>query len=198
MPRSTDTGSWAGNTDGREGTAPLEPTPAVMDGRRIRSLRAVVDPIAPTGRRPSDQELGTVPGPNVQTATDPSSGSFSLLPPTVPPIATPSLHPAQEWEGRVVEVREDEFEAQLIDVTAGDVVPREVATIPLDDLDPESRAEICVEAVFRWVIGYERSVGGARREVSRIVFLDPPRLTERALARGREWAAWLREAWGDE
>ena len=141
---------------------------------------------------------GTAPGPNPQTAADPSSRAFRLLAPTVPSIATPSLHPTQEWEGRVVEIREDEFEAQLIDVTAGDVVPREVATIPLDELGPEDRADMSVGAIFRWVIGYERSVWGARRSVSRIVFLDPPRLTERALEKGREWAAWLREAWGEE
>ena len=46
--------------------------------------------------------------------------------------------------------------------------------------------------------GFEKSIDGTRRSVSRIVFLDPPRLTQRDIEKGREWAEWLLEEWGNE
>lgn len=91
-----------------------------------------------------------------------------------------------------------EFEAWLLDLTAGDEGDRDVAAIPLEEVGAEDRSLMREGAIFRWVIGYERSVGGARRRVSQIVFLDPPHLTERDIEKGREWAEWLLEEWGVE
>lgn len=124
--------------------------------------------------------------------------TYSILPPRVSRIRTPTLHPIQEWEGRVTEIRDNEFDAILLDLT-GDVAPdREIATILLEEVGAEDRRLMQIGAIFRWVIGYERSVGGTRRRVSQIVFLDPPELTDRDLKKGREWAAWLRESWDVE
>ena len=117
---------------------------------------------------------------------------------TISPNPSPTLHPTQEWEGLVTGIHDDGFEARLLDLTAGDPVDREVATIPFDAVGAEDRSLLRVGSIFRWVIGCEKSIDGTRRSVSRIVFLDPPRLTQRDLEKGREWAEWLLEEWGNE
>ncbi|MCY4646291.1 MAG: hypothetical protein OXE73_05400 [Gammaproteobacteria bacterium] len=86
------------------------------------------------------------------------------------------------------------FDARLRDLADGG---REVATIDLEEVSSEDRARIRVGSLFHWVMGYE-TVNGTRSNVSRVVFLDPPRLTRRDLERGRRWAEWLHERWGSE
>ena len=200
MPRIEDTVVRPRNADADESTLPAGPPSVSLDGHHIRSLRATVGHVACTGLQDghADEECETLAGLGTQWATGPPNGAFSILPPSVSPIPTPTLHPTQEWEGWVTEIRDDEFEARLLDVTAGDQVDREVATIPLEEVGAEERTLMRVGAIFRWVIGYERSVGGTRRSVSQIVFLDPPRLTGLDLEKGREWAEWLLEEWGVE
>lgn len=89
-------------------------------------------------------------------------------------------------------IRRDAFDARLRDLTGGG---RHVATIELEEIGPEDRERMFVGSVFHWVMGYETSPGGARSFVSRIVFLEPPRLTKRDLERGRRWADRLRAKW---
>ena len=105
---------------------------------------------------------------------------------------SPSFYPKQEWVGRVTAIHNDEFDARLRDLTDDQ---REVATIDLEEISPEDRARMHVGSLFHWVMGYERSVSGTRSNVSRIVFLDPPRLTVRDLKAGQEWADRLRAKW---
>ena len=121
-----------------------------------------------------------------------------ILPPSVPRVPTPTLHPIQEWEGCVTEIRSDEFVADLLDLTAGDVVEAEEAVISKDELSPEDKARLAIGSFFWWVVGYEASVGGARKRVSQIVFPDLPPMTEADLDRGRDWADWLYKRWGLE
>ena len=128
----------------------------------------------------------------------PRNGGVDILPPLVAPVPTASLHALQEWEGYVTDIGDEEFGARLLDVTAGDAVEREDAVIPLEEVSAEDRLRMEPGSIFRWVIGYERSVGGTRRRVSQIVFLDLPAITDRDLERGREWADWLRAQWGLE
>lgn len=123
---------------------------------------------------------------------------LDILPPSVPRVPTPTLHPLQEWEGCVTEIRSDDFVADLLDLTAGDAVEAEEAVIPKDELSPEDRARLAIGSLFWWVVGYEASVGGARKRVSQIVFPDLPPMTEADLDRGRDWADWLYERWGLE
>lgn len=110
-----------------------------------------------------------------------------------PPSANPSprratLHALQEWEGYVLEIFEDEFVVRLVDLTAGSSHEEEEATIPLAEISDDDAAGLRAGAIFRWVIGYERAPAGTKKRVSQIVFRDLPRLTERDLQRGREWA----------
>jgi len=123
---------------------------------------------------------------------------LDILPPSVPRVPTPTLHPLQEWEGCVTEIRSDEFVADLLDLTAGDAVEAEEAVIPKDELSPEDHARLAIGSRFWWVVGYEASVGGARKRVSQIGLPDLPPMTQADLDRGRGWADWLYERWGLE
>ena len=125
-------------------------------------------------------------------------GAGSLLV-NAPPSANPSprratLHALQEWEGYVLEILEEEFVVRLVDLTSGSSHEEEEATIPLAEISDDDAARLRVGAIFRWVIGYERAPSGTKKRVSQIVFRDLPRLTERDLQRGREWARETRKA----
>jgi len=123
---------------------------------------------------------------------------FPVVRPGVPecfPEHSPSFFPKQEWAGRVTAIGDGTFDARLRDLTGGG---REVASIDLEEISPEDRARMRVGSLFHLVMGYERSAAGTRSNVSRIVFLDPPRLTNRDLERGHRWAEWLHDRWGSE
>ena len=115
--------------------------------------------------------------------------SLVNAPPSGPPsLRRATFHALQEWEGYVLEILGDEFVVRLVDLTAGSSHEEEEATIPLAEISDDDAAKLRVGAIFRWVIGYERAPSGTKRRVSQIVFRDLPRLTERDLQRGREWA----------
>lgn len=124
-----------------------------------------------------------------------ASHGLAVVRPEVPPYLPErfrSFYARHEWAGRVTAIHKHELDARLRNLTTGG---REVATIDLDEISQEDRARMRVGSVFHWVIGYERSVSGTRSDVSRIVFLNPPRLTLRDLERGRQWADRLRAKW---
>lgn len=118
-----------------------------------------------------------------------------ILPPPVSPVPTPTLHPIQEWEGCVTEIRREDFVADLLDLTAGDAVEAVEAVISKGELSPEDSSRLAIGSFFWWVVGYEALVGGARKHVSQFVFSDLPPLTEADLDRGREWAGRLFKRW---
>ena len=99
-----------------------------------------------------------------------------------------SLHAQQEWEGYVVEIREFNFVANLIDLTAKAVVEKEEAIIPLEELSDCDQAMLEVGSIFRWVIGYENFPSGTKRRVSHIVFRDLPAISESELKESVAWA----------
>lgn len=102
----------------------------------------------------------------------------------------------QEWEGYVIEIGEDEFVSRLWDITAGAKREEEEATIPLEEISEEDRDKIRLGSIFRWVIGYQRSVAGNRRRVSEVVFRDLPVLTQADWDEAREWAIETRRLLG--
>ena len=167
-----------------------------LDRYLMMSCRRPVGTISPTGHRTgrTGEETTVLTDPGNRWMTNVGNIVFTI-PPRNP---SPKLHPTQEWEGLVTGIHDDGFEARLLDLTAGDPVDREVATIPFDAVGAEDRSLLRVGSIFRWVIGCEKSIDGTRRSVSRIVFLDPPRLTQRDLEKGREWAEWLLEEWGNK
>ncbi|MDO9426038.1 MAG: hypothetical protein Q7T93_04335 [Methylobacterium sp.] len=104
-----------------------------------------------------------------------------------------SLQPLQEWEGYVVEISDDGFTARLVDITAGQIVEGEVADFLISDLSEDDKASLRVGAIFRWVIGYQRSAGGNKRRVSQVVFRKMPAWTKRDISNAKERAAKLLE-----
>ena len=108
--------------------------------------------------------------------------------------AATTFHALQEWEGHVLEIGSDEFLAALIDLTAGSSHEEEEAIIPLTEISDHDAVTLRVGAIFRWVIGYERSPSGTKKRVSQIVFRDLPRITDRDLQQGKEWARETRRA----
>ncbi|MDR7038450.1 hypothetical protein J2X36_003214 [Methylobacterium sp. BE186] len=108
-----------------------------------------------------------------------------------------SLQPLQEWEGYVIEIGAETFSARLVDLTAGQTLEQEVADFPLSDLSEDDRKLLQVGAIFRWVIGYQRSPGGTKRRVSQVVFRRMPAWTKRDFDSAKQRAARLFEdiAW---
>ena len=94
----------------------------------------------------------------------------------------------QEWEGYVVDVGKTDFVARLIDLTAGSEHEDEEAIIPLAEISDRDAERIREGSIFRWVIGYERSVTGTRKCVSQIVFRDLPAITAADLREAEAWA----------
>lgn len=120
---------------------------------------------------------------------DPPIPRFPLFPPIVPPSRPlPSFHALQEWEGYVTDIGAENFHARLVDITAGASIDGEEARIPLAEVSDEDAGRMQCGSIFRWVIGYERSMGGARKRVSQIVFRDLPALTRKDIRDGQAWA----------
>ena len=151
---------------------------------------------------PMDAAVSSAPRERDANVAEAANGArwdgFPAVRPEVPecfPESSPSFFPKQEWAGRVTAIDSATFDARLRNMTDGG---REVATIDLEEVSPEDRAQMRIGSLFHWVMGYERSASGTRSNVSRIVFLDAPSLTRRDLERGRRWAEWLHDRWGAE
>ncbi len=136
-----------------------------------------------------EQNFANLPNPSFRTST--SNNPFYVVdfPPLqqspVPPKVT--LHALQEWEGYIVDVRDNDFVVRLIDLTAGRSYESEEAVIPLTNISENDVSHLVIGSIFRWVIGYERSVEGTRKLVSHIFFRDLSRMTEADLKRGQDW-----------
>ena len=105
-----------------------------------------------------------------------------------------TFHALQEWEGCVTEINDTNFTANLIDLTAGASFEKEEADIPIDEISEEDASKMLVGSIFRWVIGYERSMAGTKKRVSHIVLRDLPAITKSDLRAGEEWARKIMEA----
>ena len=108
-----------------------------------------------------------------------------------------SFHLLQEWEGYVIEIGEDDLTVRLLDLTAGSSHEEEEAVIPLSEISEDDLKRLRLGSIFRWVIGYERSVSGTKRRVSQIVFRDLPVVTKQDIAEGEEWARRVAQLWAD-
>jgi hypothetical protein len=111
--------------------------------------------------------------------------------PSIAPPPTISLQPLQEWEGYVTEIGPETFTGRLVDVTARRKTEEEMADFPICDLSDDDRELLAPGAIFRWVIGYQRSKGGTKRRVSQITFRRLPGWTRKDLARAKDTAAEL-------
>lgn len=118
--------------------------------------------------------------------TDPVRDPILLLPQTSSrPVGFVAL---QEWEGYVIDVRDEDFVARLWDLTGGARREEEEATIPFVEIAERDRLTMRLGSIFRWSIGYEHTEGGTKRRVSQIVFRDLPVVTKADLDEASEWA----------
>jgi hypothetical protein len=102
----------------------------------------------------------------------------------------------QEWEGRVVAISADRFQAQLVDLTAGNEHETESGDFPIEELSDADRKLLRDNAIFRWLIGY-RYIGATKERFARMVFRRLPawsamelraaRQSARKLALGLKW-----------
>jgi hypothetical protein len=110
-----------------------------------------------------------------------ASNALDFTPVPVLPHFSPTLPRAesfnalQEWEGEVTEVQGDVFRARLIDVTADEYVPNEVAELAVSDVQDDDLSRLVPGALFRLVVGYAVSAGGTKIRGSRLYFRKIPR-----------------------
>ena len=189
------------NSNAPERTLPSPQPPSVLPSIPGYPFPAGSGTLAPNegpNDLPPDAAVSSAPKDGDAIVDGATNGARrSALPavrPEVPecfPERSPSLFPRQEWAGRVTAIANGTFDARLRDLTGGG---REVATIDLEEVSPEDRPRIRIGSLFHWVMGYE-SIGGTRSNVSRIVFLNSPRMTKRDLKAGQDWADRLRAKW---
>ncbi len=83
----------------------------------------------------------------------------------------------QEWEGFVLRIGQDAFLARLRDVTFDGDHEDEEVELPLSDVSDSDRDLLREGALFRWVIGYQKSRAGTTRRLSQVVFRRLPAWT---------------------
>jgi hypothetical protein len=116
----------------------------------------------------------------------------------LPDHRTPSgrFIPKAKWEGVVVEVRTNEFDARLTDIlgTADDIT----VTLSTDDVSPGDTQLVSPGAVFYWLIGYVESRLGQRSRVAELKFRRLPARRKQDLARAKAEATAIRRELGLE
>jgi hypothetical protein len=75
----------------------------------------------------------------------------------------------------VLAIGEDSFTARLTDITTGGATDGEEAEIAFEELADSSIAKLEEGSLFRWSIGYERSLDGQKTRISRIILRQLPR-----------------------
>lgn len=127
-----------------------------------------------------------------------------LQDPIVPPTLVPRVSwraqtrffALQEWEGTVLEVREDLFLARLTDLT--EATADTEAEFSTEEVSPSDRDLLVPGAIFYWRIGYTDKAGGQRERSSIIRFRRMPRWKEEDLKAAEEEASRLRDLFGRE
>ena len=92
-----------------------------------------------------------------------------------------SFHPVQEWDGYVVEIYDDVFVARITDLTQVGPEDAQEVEIPIEELSDRNRQILEINRLFRWSIGYERTRGGQRKRVSKMIFRDLPAWTKKEI-----------------
>ena len=95
-----------------------------------------------------------------------------------PPMRSPSRQPNfvvhQAWEGTVLEIFDDSFNARIRDLTDLER-PDEIVEMLVEDLDESDCPLLKPGAVFYWNIGYLEGRGFPRQRTSRVTFRRIPR-----------------------
>ena len=115
---------------------------------------------------------------------------FRMPPPRKAPYQFRLL---QQWEGTVTAIGEDEFTAELRDLT-DPKRPREEAVFDIEEISLGDRPLFVLGSVFRWSMGYRTSIEGQRERVSLFRFVRIPDWRKSAIADMERRTATLRES----
>lgn len=181
----------------QEGHSALESTRIPFSSAQVSRAEKAIE-IAVEAQSSSQERPSHIPEASSKSSWSHSNGNhfsdlissieeFPMPRPVFPP-SIPTLHAIQEWEGYVIEVGANDFVARLIDLTANSSHEEEEAVIPLEEISDSDVAELDIGSIFRWVIGYERSISGTKKRVSLIVFRDLPMITGTELRDSEAWA----------
>ena len=105
-----------------------------------------------------------------------------------------SFHVLQEWEGYVTNIGDMTFTADLVDVTRQRTSAEEQGDFLLSDLDTHQQKKLRIGSVFSWAIGYERTRGGTKQRVSRLVFRELPKWTRADIDAAREYGKHFKDS----
>jgi hypothetical protein len=81
------------------------------------------------------------------------------------PHSSPQFRPLQKWEGVVLEVKDNNFTARLVDQSSPSTADEEVE-LSLEEISPDDLALVAPGAIFYWSIGYETTSSGQRKRSS--------------------------------
>jgi hypothetical protein len=157
-----------------------------LHAKRYESFVETLNPNGQTSVQPPDAETRQV--------NSRINGAIVAAFPVVPRPTALSLEPLQEWEGYVSEIGEETFTARLLDITLDGKYEEEIADFPISDLSDADRELLKPGAVFRWVIGYQRSIGGTKRRVSQLTFRRLPAWTKKDLSDAARKAGHLSQS----
>lgn len=107
----------------------------------------------------------------------------------------------QEWEGEVISISEDKFIARLYDLTHTEkTTTQEESEFETREISESDLSLLKEGAIFRWSLGFSRSISGTRERTSRLVFRRLPAWTRKEIMDSRAEAENLLSQieWDDE
>jgi hypothetical protein len=96
------------------------------------------------------------------------------------PFARPRFELLQQWQGIVMEIREDEFVARLSDLT-NPANSEEEATFDVREVSESDLELLECGAIFYLSIGYETSIAGQKKRVAQFRFRRMPAWSRKAI-----------------
>ena len=109
------------------------------------------------------------------------------------PRKTPFIISLREWEGYVVEISNDTFIAKLINIKNKSKLAKESGKFKLSLLSSDDQSELQLGSKIRWTIDMEILPSGSRQNVSKVVLMDMPEITEEVIESAYKKAAEMTE-----
>ena len=172
-----------------EGEAEI-PSLSDIDVDAVISLASPIPPLNDENVSPSAAGRTFKDGNFVSLPAQHPGRVFRMPPPRKVPYQFRLL---QQWEGTVTAIGEDDFTAELRDLT-DPRRPREEAVFDIEEISLGDRPLFVLGSVFRWSIGYRTSIEGQRERVSHFRFVRIPGWRKSAIADMERRAAALQDS----
>ncbi|AJA63268.1 MULTISPECIES: hypothetical protein [Bradyrhizobium] len=121
------------------------------------------------------------------------SSAVVIAPDKQPKSRVASFTALQEWDGYVLSVGAKTFVARITDITEDGPPDDGEVELPLLELSESVAQKLKEGDLFRWSIGYERTLDGQKTKVSRIVMRLLPRWQKSSLEQADRRASELVE-----